>query len=206
MNTPAIALSSSLNLTVVPEEADHELLSQEGIMILSTLTTNDRIALESRKGRSDKVVTSVLGDDSYLSASKESDKRCKRNRGADGDLIQSRSKQNPVEDIPRMKLSLKTQKETTKAKAIDSETENQRLRTTHFGPHDKQESMISLAFSKEIDIDEYMVRRDFVHQASRSTPQAEEQYLSRDLNLVKIHDMDCTTRHDRFGTLKTIIK
>ncbi len=48
-------------------------------------------------------------------------------------------KGNPAEDMPRMESSLKSQTETTKAKAIESKTETKRLRTTHFGPHDKQE-------------------------------------------------------------------
>ncbi len=50
-----------------------------------------------------------------------------------------------------------------------------------------------------------MFRRDFVHQPSRSTPQAEEQHFFPDLNSVNMDDMDCTTRHDRLRTL-TIIK
>jgi hypothetical protein len=123
MASPAVTLSSTPNPTIIPEEAGHELLPIEEDMILSNLTTNDRTALESRKERSDKVATSVSSDDSYLSASKESDKRCKRKRGADGDLIQSRAKENPAENIPRMESNLKTQKETTKANAIDSETQ-----------------------------------------------------------------------------------
>jgi hypothetical protein len=200
MASPAVALSSTPNPTIVPEEAGHELLPIEEDMILSNLTTNDRTA------RSDKVATSVSSGDSYLSASKESDKRCKRKRGADGDLIQSRAKENPAENIPRMESNLKTQKETTKANAIDSETQTQRLRTTHFEPHNKQESMISLVSPKEANIDECMVRGEFVHQPSRSTPQVEQQHFFRDLNLVKIDDMDCATRHDRLRTLKTIIK
>lgn len=43
-----------------------------------------------------------------------------------------------------MELNLKSQTELAKAKAIDSETETKRLGTTHFGPHNKQESMTSL--------------------------------------------------------------
>lgn len=206
MASPAVALSSTPNPTIVPEEADHELLPVEEDMSLSNLTTNDRAALESRKERSDKVATSVSSNDSYLSASKEGDKRCKRKRGADGDLIQSRAKENPAENIPRMESNLKTQKETTKANAIDSETQTQHLRTTHFEPHNKQESMISLVSSKEVNIDECMVRGEFVHQPSRSIRQAEQQHCIRDLSLVKIDDMDCVTRHDRLRTLKTIIK
>jgi len=51
-----------------------------------------------------------------------------------------------------------------------------------------------------------MVRRDFMHHPSWSTPQAEEQQFFRELNLVKIDDMHCATRHDRLRTLQTIIK
>jgi hypothetical protein len=206
MVSPAVALSSTPNSTIVPEEAGHELLLIEEDMILSNLTTNDRTALEPRKECSDKIATSISSDNSYLSTSKESDKRCKRKRGADGDLVQSRVKENPAKNIPRMESNLKTQKETTKANAIDSETQTQRLCTTHFEPHNKQESMTSLVSSKEVNIDECMVRGEFVHQPSRSIPQAEKQRSIRDLSLVKIDDMDCATRHDRLRTLKMIIK
>ena len=66
--------------------------------------------------------------------------------------------------------------------------------------------MISPVFSKEVDIDECMVRGDSVHQQSRTNSQDGEHHFFRDLNLVKIDDMDCATRHDRLRTLKTIIK
>ena len=106
-----------------------------------------------------------------------------------------------------MKSSSKTRTKITKAKAIDFETETTRLRTTRFGAHNKQESMISRVLSKEVNIDGSMVRRDFVYQPSRSTPQAKEQHFFRGFNLVQIDDMDCTTtRHDRLRTLKKIIK
>ncbi len=177
MASPAVALSSTPNPTIIPEEAGHELLPIEEDMILSNLTTKDRTALESRKERSDKVATSVSSDDSYLSASKESDKRCKRKRVADGDLIQSRAKENPAENIPRMESNLKIPKETTKANAIDSETQTQRLRTTHSEPHNKQESMISLVSSEEVSFDACMVRGEFVHQPSRSIQEAEQQHF-----------------------------
>lgn len=123
MASPAIALSSTPNPIIVSGEAGHELLSTENDMILSSLITNNRNAPKSRKGRSDRVATSVLSDDSYLPVSKESDKRCKRKRGADGDLFQKRAKENPADDIPRMESNLKSQKELAKVKAIDSETE-----------------------------------------------------------------------------------
>ena len=137
-------------------------------MVLSSLITNDRNAPKSRKRRSDRVATSVLSDDSYLLVSKESDKRCKRKRGADGDLFQKRAKENPAEDIPRMESSLKSQTELMKAKAIDSETETKSLGTPHFGPHNKQESTTSLVLSKEVIVDEYVVRQNFLHQPSRA--------------------------------------
>ncbi|KAL9635556.1 MAG: hypothetical protein Q9164_003385, partial [Protoblastenia rupestris] len=41
---------------------------------------------------------------------------------------------------------------------------------------------------------------------SRYTPQAEEQHFFRDLNMVKIEDMDCVTRHGRLRALQRIIK
>ncbi|KAF6218415.1 hypothetical protein HO133_005763 [Letharia lupina] len=154
MASPAIALSSTPNPIIVSGEAGHELLSTENDMILSSLITNDRNAPKSRKGRSDRVATSVLSDDSYLPVSEESDKRCKRKRGADGDLFQKRAKENPAEDIPRMESNLKSQTELAEAKAIDSETETKRLGTTHFGPHNKQESTTSLVLSNLVQIDD----------------------------------------------------
>ena len=104
-----------------------------------------------------------------------------------------------------MESNIKIQKETTKANIINFKTQTQRLRTTHFDPY-KQESMISLVSSKEVSIDKCMIRGEFMHQPSRFTPQAEQQHFFRDLNLVKINDMDCATRHDRLRTLKMIIK
>jgi len=86
---PAVALSSTPNLTIVPERASHEFLPIEEDIILSNLITNNRTALELRKKCSNNVATSVSGDDSYFSACKESDKRCKRKRKAGDDLIQS---------------------------------------------------------------------------------------------------------------------
>jgi hypothetical protein len=206
MASPAVALSYTPNSTTVVGEAGHDLLSTEDDIISSSQSTNDKTATESREECGDKVTTSVSSDDSYLSASEESDDRCMSQRGREGDLIQSRAKKNPAEDIPQMESNLKTQTETAKVKAIDSEAETKRSRFIHFEPHNKQESMISPVFSKEVDIDECMVRGDSVHQQSRTNSQDGEHQFFRDLNLVKIDDMDCATRHDRLRTLKTIIK
>jgi hypothetical protein len=87
MVSSAIALSSTLNLIIIPEKAGHELLPVKEDIILFNFTINDRTTLESRKKRNNKVATPVLNNNLYLSANKESDKRCKHKREADGDLI-----------------------------------------------------------------------------------------------------------------------
>lgn len=206
MASPGISLSSTLYPTIVPEDAGHELLSIEDDISLSSFTTNDRIAPELRKERCDKVETSILSGESYLSAGKESVKRDKRKKGADSDLSQNRSRESPAEDISPIESSLNTETETSKVKTIDTETETNLLRTTYSGPHNKVSSITSPAFSKEVKLEQNVVRREFVHQTSRSTRPAEEQHFYRDLNLIKIEDTDCVTRHDRLSTLKRIIK
>ncbi len=206
MASPGTALSSTLNSTIVSEDAGHELLSIEDDISLSSFTTNDRIAPELRKERCDKVETFILSGESYFSAGKESDKRCKRKKGVDSDLSQKRSRESPALDISPIESRLKTETETSKVKTIDTETETDLLRTTYSGPHNNESSITSPAFSKEVQLEQHVVRREFVHQTSRSTRPAEEQHFYRDLGLIKIEDMDCVTRHDRLRTLKRIIK
>lgn len=84
--------------TIVPEAPGHELLSTEDDISLSSFTTNDRIVPELSRERCDKVKTFIVNRESYLSAGKESDKRCKRKKGADSDLSQNRSRESPAEE------------------------------------------------------------------------------------------------------------
>ena len=51
---------------------------------------------------------------------------------------------------PADKIEIELVTGTTKVKTVDTETEINLLRTTYSGPHNKESSMISLAFSKEV--------------------------------------------------------
>jgi len=132
------------------------LLSIEDDISLSIFTTNDRIAPELREERCDKGKTFILSGESYLSAGKESDKRCKSKKGAYSDLSQNRSRESPAEDISPIESSLKTETETSKVKTIDTETETNLLRTTYSGPNNKESSVTSPACSKEVKLEQYV--------------------------------------------------
>jgi hypothetical protein len=77
---------------------------------------------------------------------------------------------------------------------------------THFEPHNKQEPMISLVSSKEVNIDECMVLVENSCTNRLDLPRKPSNSISSETLVVKIDDMDCATRHDRLRTLKTIIK
>lgn len=181
MASPAVALSFTPNSTSVLEEAGHEGLSIENDMILSSPTLKDNTVAESKEAR------------------------WMRKRGGESNPIQTEAKELLADDIPRTGSNLKAQTKTVKAKAIDSETKTQTSSLFDFRPHGKHESITSLVPSKDVDVDKRMAQGHIVLHPSELRPQTQEQHFIRDLNLVKVEDMDCATRHDRLRTLNLTI-